>query len=283
MSSGDPQGCRDTGYPSGGPDGVADGAGGAGVPGEPGARAAVPGWASGLDRDTFSVTETVGGWRGVVESVAPGLVFVVLYVTTRDLAWTLAASAGLSVVFCVARLVRGQALTQAVSGLLGVGIGVVWALLSGRGENYFAWGMVTAGAFALALLASQVLRHAAVGEVAALVWGLPAGWRTDPALSRFRRRSRGLTWVWTAMFLVRLGVQWPLWRAGEIAALGVAKLVLGLPLFALVCWVTWVGLRPFAHLQDGAATARGAGDGRPAGEGPEAGSGTDGDTGGAQH
>jgi len=229
----------------------------------------VPGWASGLDRDTFSITETVGGWRGVVESVAPGLVFVVLYVTTRNLAWTLAASAGLSVVFCLARLVRGQALTQALSGLAGVGIGVVWAVLSGRGENYFAWGMVTAGAFALALLASLVLRHAAVGEVAALVWGLPTGWRTDPALSPLRRRCRGLTWVWTAMFLVRLGVQWPLWRAGEIAALGVAKLVLGLPLFALVCWVTWVGLRPFAPLPGGGATEAGGGDEGTGAEGPD--------------
>jgi Protein of unknown function (DUF3159). len=162
------------------------------------------------------------------------------------------------VVFCLARLVRGQALTQALSGLLGVGIGVVWALLSGRGENYFAWGMITAGAFALALLVSLMVRHAAVGEVAALVWGLPAGWRADPDLLGLRRRSRGLTSVWTAMFLLRLGVQWPLWRAGEIAALGVAKLVLGLPLFALVCWVTWVGLRPFSHLQDGESAADGA-------------------------
>lgn len=242
MSGTDPQGHGDSrATPGGSPK-----ASGAGAP------VPVPGWASGLDRDSFSVTETVGGWRGVVESVAPGLVFVVLYVTSRNVTWTLAASAGLSVVFCLARVVRGQALTQALSGLLGVGIGVVWALASGRGENYFAWGMVTAGAFALALLASLVLRHPAVGEVVALVWGLPTGWRTDPALSPLRRRSRGLTWVWTAMFLVRLGVQWPLWRAGEIAALGVAKLVLGLPVFALVCWVTWVGLRPFSHLQDGA-------------------------------
>lgn len=246
MSSAAPENPRDPGVP---PGSTPKGSGANGP-------VSLPGWASGLDRDSFSITETVGGWRGVVESVAPGLVFVVLYVMTRNVAWTLAASGGLSVVFCLARLVRGQALTQALSGLLGVGIGVVWALMSGRGENYFAWGMVTAGAFALALLVSLLVRHAAVGEVAALAWGLPTGWRTDPDLLGLRRRSRGLTWAWTAMFLVRLGVQWPLWTAGEIAALGVAKLVLGLPLFALVCWVTWVGLRPFAHLQ-GAPTGAG--------------------------
>ena len=32
---------------------------------------------------------------------------------------------------------------------------------------------------------------------------------------------------------------------GAVAELGVAKLVLGVPLFALVCWATWIGLRPF--------------------------------------
>lgn len=234
--------------------------------GGPAARDArpLPAWASGLDGETFSVAAAVGGWRGVVESVAPGLVFVVLYVTTRDLVWTVAASAGLSLVFCLVRLVRRQAPTQALSGLLGVAIGVVWALLSGRGENYFAWGMVTAGAFAVALLLSLALRRAAVGELLALVWELPTGWRTDPALAALRRRCRGLTWVWTAMFLLRLGVQWPLWSAGEVAALGVAKLMLGLPLFALVCWVTWAGLKPFSDLRGAAGETAVPADGEDA-------------------
>lgn len=220
-----------------------------GVPTTSGLR--LPDWATGMDRQTFSFAATVGGWRGVVESVAPGLVFVLLYVLTRDLVWTLGGAAGLSLVFCVARLVRGQALTQALSGLLGVGIGVVWAWASGRGENYFAWGMVSAGVFTLVLLVSLLAGRALVGEVAGLVWDLPPRWRTDPLMAPLRRRCTTLTWLWTAMFALRLGVQWPLWHAGEIAALGVAKLLLGVPLFALVCWVTWVGLRPVAHLHHG--------------------------------
>jgi hypothetical protein len=41
------------------------------------------------------------------------------------------------------------------------------------------------------------------------------------------------------MFAVRLAVQVPLWRAGAATALGFANVLLGLPLFAAVLWLTW--------------------------------------------
>lgn len=49
------------------------------------------------------------------------------------------------------------------------------------------------------------------------------------------------TWLWIAMFLARLGVQAPLYFAGDdaVGALGTARLVMGVPLFALVLWLTW--------------------------------------------
>jgi len=214
----------------------------------PAGPARVPAWASGAAGDNFSWSDAVGGWRGAVESVAPGLVFVVLFVAAGDLRTCLIASAGLAAVFCAMRLVQRQGLTQALSGLVGVGIGVLWAGLSGRGENYFAGGLVTASLVAVVLLVTIAVRRPAVGELVALVWELPGEWRRAPGLAPLRRRCLVLTWVWTGLFLVRLGVQWPLWQAGAVAQLGVAKLVLGLPLFAVVCWLTWVGLRPFAPL-----------------------------------
>ena len=217
----------------------------------------VPAWAVGATGEDFSWSDAVGGWRGAAESVLPGLVFVVLFVATRDLRVCLVASAGVAVAFCAVRLIQRQGLTQALSGLVGVAIGVAWAGLSGRGENYFAWGLVTAAFFSAALLATIAARRPAVALVLGIVWELPSGWRRDPGLAPLRRRCLGLTWVWAAMFLIRLGVQWPLWQAGAVAALGVAKLLLGLPLFAVVCWATWVGLRPFsalAHVSSGDST-----------------------------
>lgn len=208
-----------------------------------------PAWISQVDEDEFSWKAAIGGWRGAAESVAPGLVFVVAFVFTRSLAVPLAVAGALAVAALLVRLVQRQSLAQALSGVLGVAIGVAWAALSGRGENFFAVGLVSAGAFALALLVSALVRRPAITEGCALAWELPRGWRREARFSPLRRRGLALTLMWVAMFLVRLGVQWPLWRAGMVAELGVAKLVLGLPLFALTCWVTWVVLRPLAVLR----------------------------------
>lgn len=207
-----------------------------------------PAWMAQVDGERFSWAEVVGGWRGATESVAPGLLFVVLFVLTHDLVPALVGAATLAGVAVVARLVQGQPLTQVLSGVIGVAIGVVWAAVSGRGENYFAWGLVTSGVLALVLLVSLLARRPALTEGCALVWELPDGWRGDARVAPLRRRGRALTLMWLGLFLLRLGVQWPLWRAGMVAELGVAKLVMGLPLFALACWVTWVVLRPLARV-----------------------------------
>ena len=217
-------------------------------------RTRLPSWAGQIDDESFSWKSAVGGPRGLVESLLPGLVFVIAYVATHRLWPTLIASAAVALIACLIRLVQRQTLTQALSGVFGVGIGVAWAAASGRTENYFAWGLITAGFFTVAVVASILARRSVVSIGAGLVWELEAGWRTDARLAGLNRRCTQLSWMWAAMFALRLGVQWPLWRASMVAELGVAKLVLGLPLFALVCWATWIGLRPFAGVvRDGSA------------------------------
>ena len=49
--------------------------------------------------------------------------------------------------------------------------------------------------------------------------------------------------VWSALFLLRLAVQLPLYLAGAVVALGVARTAMGLPLFALGLWLTWLMVR----------------------------------------
>ncbi len=208
----------------------------------------LPAWAGQLDAKDFSWSSAIGGWRGAVESVLPALTFVVLFVITRDLRLCLIVSGGVAVLACAIRLAQHQALTQALSGLLGVAIGVVWAAWSGRGENYFAGGLVTAAFFTVTLLVSILVRRPLAGVALGWLWGLGDRRRTDPVLAPLRRRALAVTWMWTAMFALRLAIQWPLWHGGLVAELGVAKLVLGLPLFALVCWATWVALKPFSGL-----------------------------------
>ena len=57
------------------------------------------------------------------------------------------------------------------------------------------------------------------------------------------RRYSIATWFWVGMFALRLAVKTPLYFAGDVAWLGTFHLVLGVPLWALVLFLTWVVVR----------------------------------------
>ncbi len=202
----------------------------------------------------FSAADAVGGVRGVVESVAPGLLFVVVYLATgQRMVPALVASLGAALAAVVVRLVQRTPVTQAFSGLLGVLIGVVWAWRTGEAQNYFLYGLWVNVAYGVGTLATIVAGFPLVGLVVGLFhaagplsggpWSRVVAWRADPAL---RRRYALATWPWVAMFALRLVVQVPLYRSAEVAWLGTAKLAMGLPLTALVLWLSWRLVRPTA-------------------------------------
>lgn len=192
----------------------------------------------------FDLWNAVGGIRGCIEALLPGLLFVVVHlVSNQNLALTLAVSAACSVLFCVARAIQKSSLTQAFVGLAGVAIGVVWAAMSGKAENYYASSLIVTAIYVLILLASIVVRYPLGAYIAKVLLRLPAKWRKMSEFRRFYRRCTAVTWVWTGMFAIRLLVAVPLYYAGHVIALGTAKLVLGLPLFGVCAWLTWILLR----------------------------------------
>ena len=56
------------------------------------------------------------------------------------------------------------------------------------------------------------------------------------------------------MFTARLGVQLPLYFADETGALGVARLVMGVPLFALAVLFTWLLLSRASSMVDASSS-----------------------------
>ncbi|WP_231494919.1 DUF3159 domain-containing protein [Cellulomonas sp. KRMCY2] len=195
-----------------------------------------------LAGDEFSFADAIGGVRGLVESTLPGLVFVVVFVLIHELMPALVASAGVAVVAVVVRLVQRTPITQAFSGVLGVGIGVVWASLTGEAENFYAWGLWVNAAWCVGAAASILAGRPAVGVIVSMLRSEPMTWRTDPDAGHLRRRYTWATWLWAALFGARLAVQVPIYLQGSDAVgwLGTAKLVMGLPLFALGLWITWL-------------------------------------------
>ncbi len=212
-----------------------------------------PRWMDQATSEDFSWSEALGGTRGVIEATAPGLVFVIVFVATRALVPTLVAASCVALLACVLRLVQRQGLQQVLSGLFGVAIGVIFAAATGRGENYFAWGIATNVAMALAFALSVLLRRGLVAQFYGPLTGLGTGWQSDPTHADLARRCNLLTWMWAGIFALRVAVQAPLWLGGQVAALGVAKLALGLPLFALGAWATWWGLRGYSSSSEDAS------------------------------
>lgn len=202
-------------------------------------RAAAPAGRLQLSSESFDLRTAVGGWRGLAESIVPGLVFVVVYLVTRSLGPALGAALGAAGIAAIARLVQRSPLTQALGGLLGVAIGVVWAWRSGDAADFFVWGLWVNAAYLVATLGSILVRWPLVGILMGVLHGDVSGWRSWPGAARFV----AATWVWVALFAARLAVQVPAWAAGDVGVLGVARLAMGVPLMALAAYLTWVLVR----------------------------------------
>lgn len=238
---------------------------------EPGAKP-LTGVAS-LASDSFSVLDSIGGTRGVVESILPELAFLVLFLATRDLTLTVVVSLVLCGAELVARLVQRQTVAGALTGTVIVLICLFAAYRSGDARNYYLPACVINAVWAAALLVSLAARRPGIGCIVELVASPPTdslhawyrSWYDDLPLRRAYTRA---TWLWVAMFVLRDAVQVPLWAMGSVAALGTATLALGVPLFALVCWASYLMIgtplhehRRRAKEQERAAEEDVAGDG----------------------
>lgn len=214
-----------------------------------------------IDAERFDVASAVGGWRGVMESTAPTLVFVVVMaVRPSALVTALAASLAVSGAALAARLAQRQGLTQVLGGAVLALASAAWAWRSGEASNFYATGLLINAVWLAGCLLSLAVGRPLVGILMGL-WRAAAGGSARPdggadaddavqsedaaARAAEHRRHRAATAVLAAMFALRLAVEAPLYLAGAagVGALGIARLVLGLPLFALTAWFIWLLVR----------------------------------------
>jgi hypothetical protein len=203
------------------------------------------------------VWAAMGGWRGILESVLPTLVFVIVWSVTFDpqtrqgnLLLSIGLSVGLAAVFTIIRLVTRSAATAAIGGLIAAAAAAALALWTGNAANNFVLGLATNALYGLAFLVSAVVRWPLIGLAAGWLMGEGTAWRSD---ARKRRVYFWLTIAWAGLFFVRLAVELPLYLAQDTGTLGIAKLVLGLPLFAPMVAVTWLAVRALYPKPSGTA------------------------------
>lgn len=180
------------------------------------------------------IAQQLGGVRGVVESSIPVLVFVIV-----NIWWfrpALFAALGAAVALAVYRLARRETIRHAVNGLFGVGIGVLFALKTGSSKDFYLPGIIISFGYGLAMLASVAVRRPLVGWIWSLVVaGGSMAWRDQPKMVRLFSR---LTVLWAVTYLAKVAIQ--TWIFHNTAAddpgtaLGIARIVLGAPPYALL-------------------------------------------------
>ena len=203
-------------------------------------------------KEEWNILNEMGGPQGVADSSLPGLIFVAVYsVTAGDLKVSAIAAVGLAAVISVVRLIRGEPLRFAVAGFFGVALAGFIATRTGRAEDFFLPGLFFNAGYALAYAVSIFIGWPLIGVIVGPVIGEGMTWRRDPVKVRAFSRA---SWIWVGMFLLRLAVQLPLYLSGALVALGIAKTAMGLPVFLVCLWLTWLILR--AHGIDAGAFRR---------------------------
>lgn len=192
-----------------------------------------------LDRE--SLMASLGGWLGIIQSSIPAALFVLVFALTKETVAAVVVSLGVSTGFVVLQIITRKPLTQAIAGALGIALSAYLTLRDGgHPADYFVQGFITNIAYGSALALSVLVRWPLIGFLVGLLKGEPLGWRTDKKLLR---RADLATMLFVALFSLRLLVQLPLYFAGQIEALGVARVAMGVPLYALCIWLSWLLLR----------------------------------------
>ena len=195
------------------------------------------------------LSAALGGWRGSVETALPTVAFVVIWSWRQDLRQAVWTAVAVAVVLAVIRLVQRSSLQHVLGAVFATGIAAFFAMRSGKAEDAFLPGMLLSGAYLVGTLVSILVRWPVVGFLVGAgdprAAEDPFAWRRDAGMVRVCSR---LTWVLVALYVVRLSIQVPLYLAGQVAALGAAKIVLGWPLWiggvAAMGWLLMRGNTP---------------------------------------
>lgn len=183
----------------------------------------------------------LGGTRGALESALPSVVFVSGYLLSgSDLRVGLAAALLTAAVLATARLIRREKPVRVVGGLAAVAIAAVVAARTGDAVDYFLPSLLANIASALIWAASILARWPLLGVTVGFALRQKTSWRQDPDLLRAYSRA---SWIWAVSFLVRAGVNTPLYFTDNLVGLGISRVLLGWPMVLLVIAASWWVIR----------------------------------------
>ena len=195
----------------------------------------------GLKLDAQSLLHASGGKLGIVESISPSLLFIAVFLTTKNATAAVIVALSCSVVFLIYRLIRRQALVQVLVGALVVGISAWFALRpGGDSRDFFLPDLITNAIYFVPLTVSILIRWPIVGLIMGFIRQEGILWRKD---SKLLRRYSLATAVLASVFAIRLLVKVPLYISNDLAAMSLAKALMGVPMWAAALWICWLILK----------------------------------------
>ena len=192
------------------------------------------------EEDKAKVVTALGGTKGIIDSTIPSLVFLLTYNITHNLRACLYVSIATAVLLMVWRLVKRDTLMHSISGFIGVAFCGWFAWKTGAAKDYYAPSLWKNSAFMLVYLISILVKYPLIGVLLGPILGENLKWRKDP--KRLTAYTKA-TWIWFALFAIRLAIQYPLFKADQLNALGIANIFLGFPLYLATLWGTWLVIK----------------------------------------
>lgn len=186
--------------------------------------------------------ENLANRQSIIDSSLPTAAFLLGYLLSgSQLRPALLGAVAAGIVVAVIRALRKESLRHILTGFLGVGIAAWFANQTGRAEDFFLPGLLLNLAYAAGFAVSAAVRRPLVGMGIQLMTNDGGSWREFGPLRAAAYRA---TWLWAGLFTLRVAVQVPLYLAGAVGPLGVAKLALGFPLFIAGAFLTHRLLSP---------------------------------------
>jgi uncharacterized protein DUF3159 len=190
------------------------------------------------DKDFF---HALGGWGALLDIGLPWIAFLIVYAASdHNLRLALMVAIGGAAAIAVLRLIRRQPLRNVFGGFVGVLISAWVANRTGNAKDFYVPGLLTNLGYGALYLITVLIRWPLFGVLYGVITQTGTAWRRDPAMLRGFSRA---TMVFVGLFAIRLIVQVPLYFTGSLNALGIAKIGLGLPFYALALWLAYAVLR----------------------------------------
>lgn len=199
------------------------------------------------DSDKEKILAAMGGKKGLLDSGLPALLFLIVFNIDKDVKTASYIALGFSLILTVIRLIKKETIQHAISGVIGVAICAWLSNRTGKAEDFYLPGLWTNLGYGTVYMISNLLKWPILGVIIGPLIGENFLWRKDPARRRVYIKA---TWLWVALFAIRLVVQYPLYQSGNINALGTARLIMGYPLFILTAWLTWLVIKNGPKLQE---------------------------------